>query len=585
MAKFFDPRPSGKPTSSGVGKSFILKRIRVRSIQDTLDALCRFGGEFFQPNLVEMNLAAANCPIINLSNPAVSGLVKVVNTGHEYSCEPVTKAYTNVDDFFADCCPNIHSLVSYARGLAKSPAEALMELISGGRFIAIGPDGIRRNMAELADDLINRGAANNQWYVMVNAQGEPIYLFYADDFIYQENFPSGSPAFVADNWMQLCCVGRDFGSTFNGTGALRQVVIEGFTNPVIGGSVINPFTFAEKKFPEAASQSAYLSITDAAKVDRWIKNGAGPLEGLNMPLTVPLLSYLLTTNFVTAIQSAAATDLNAITFDEFKKGSQVIFTASAARTVFWALRKYRNRWLSTSGELFNNTKITESEVSVIKNYSIFNHRFDMFQEWIVDPVGDIFIETLGQIWNKVTTTETTLKNGMSSGINRAFDAATGNAVWALYVNRGDPSSDPVASGYMVGLEGGVTAYTFEGKHLKPEIFSTHRFTERDVAYMVLNSMDLDEERKLFIFVDTPQLNKNRLVHFFITRMKNLGPVSTQYIGSQDASTLLREVNTIPTQFIEAEVRPSRSEEFIDVDLVKKTADALFQKNWNGKFIL
>lgn len=585
MAKFFDPRPSGKPTSSGVGKSFILKRIRVRSIQDTLDALCRFGGEFFQPNLVEMNLAAANCPIINLSNPAVSGLVKVVNTGHEYSCEPVTKAYTNVNDFFHDCCPDIRSLVSYARDLAKSPAEALMELISGGHFIAIGPDGIRRNMAELADDLINRGAVNNQWYVMVNRQGEPIYLFYADDFIYQENFPSGSPAFVADNWMQLCCVGRDFGATFNGTGAPRQVVIEGFTNPVIGGSSINPFAFTEKKFPEAASQAAYLSMNNATKMDRWIRNGAGPLEGLGMALTVPLLSYLLTTNFITAVQSAAATDLNAVTFADFDKGQQVIFTASAAYTMFWALRKYRNRWLSTASELFSNTRITESEVSVIKNYSIFNHRFDMFQEWIVDPVGDIFIETLGQIWNKVTTTETTLKNGMSSGINRAFDAATGNAVWALYVNRGDPSSDPVASGYMIGLEGGITAYTFEGKHLKPEILSTHRFSERDIAYMVLNSLDLDEERKLFIFVDTPQLNKNRLVHFFITRMKNLGPVSTQYVGSHDASTLLREVNIVPTQFIDAEVRPSRSEVFVDIDLVKQTAEALFQKNWKGKFIL
>jgi len=68
-------------------------------------------------------------------------------------------------------------------------------------------------------------------------------------------------------------------------------------------------------------------------------------------------------------------------------------------------------------------------------------------------------------------------------------------------------------------------------------------------------------------------------------MKNLGPVSTQYIGSHEASALLCEVNTIPTQFIEAEVRPSRSEMFVDVDLVRKTADALFQKNWNGKFIL
>lgn len=585
MAKFFDPRPAGKPTSSGVGKSFILKRIRIRSFQDTLDALSRFGGEFFQPNLVEMNLAAANCPIIDLTCPSISGMVKVSKRGNEYACEPVTKAYDNFNTFLADCCPEVKSIAAYASGFARSPEEALMELINGGRFVAIGQDGIRRNMAELSDDLINRGVARNQWYVMCNRSGDPMYLFYADDFLYQEQFPSASPAFVSHNWVQICCVGCDFDNEFRGTGAPRQVVIEGFTNPVIGGSVVNPFLAAEKKFPEAAAQAAFLSDSDAQKIDRWLKNGGGPLDGLGLELTVPVLSYLLTTNFMGAVTSAGATDVAKATFGEFVKGQQVMFTKSAARTMFYALRKYRNRWLSTTSEIFSNTKITESEVSVIKNFSIFNHRFDMFQEWIVDPIGDIFIETLGQIWNKVTTTETTLRNGMSSGINRAFDAATGNAVWALYVNRGDPSSDPVASGYMIGLEGGITTYAFDGKHLKPEIFSTHRITERDVAYLVLSSLDLEDDRKLFIFADTPQLCKNRLVHFFITRMKNVGPVSTQYIGSENADVLLRITNITPSQFIESEVRPSRSEEFIDIDLVRKTANDLFAQNWGGHFLI
>lgn len=585
MAKFFDPRPSGKPTSSGVGKSFILKRIRIRSFQDTLDALCRFGGEHFQPSLIEMNLSAANCPIINLTRPAISGIVKVNRQGNVYSCEPVTKAYKLFDDFLYDCCPDVKNIYTYARDVAMSPTEALMQLINGGRFVAVGPDGIRRNMAELSEDLIDRGVVNTQWYVMCGPSGVPTHLFYADDFCYQGEFPSASPAFVGHNWVQICCVGRDFNADFRGTGAPRQVVIEGFTNPVIGGSVVNPFLAADKKFPEAAAQAAYLSMQHASKVDRWVNSGAGSLEDLNMELTVPLLSYLLTTSFIAAINAAAATDVTKVDFADVAKGKQELFTASAARTMFYALRKYRNRWLSTTSELFSNTKITESEVSVIKNYSIFNHRFDMFQEWIVDPVGDLFIETLGQIWNKVTTTETTLKNGMSSGVNRAFDAATGNAVWALYVNRGDPNSDPVASGYMVGLEGGVTAYSFDGKHLKPEIFSSHRITERDIAYMVLTSLDLEDDRKLFIFVDTPQINKNRMVHFFITRMVSTGPICTQYLGSEKTDLLLQVINTVPPQFIEHEVRPTRSEVFIDLDVVRETATQLFKDNWNNVFLV
>lgn len=585
MAKFFDPRPTGKPTSSGVGKSFILKRVRIRSFQDTLDALCRFGGEYFQPNLIEMNLAAVNCPIIDLTCPAVSGMVKVSKQGNVYSCDPITKVYASFNDFLKDCCPEVKSVYSYATGLAKRPTEALMQLINGGRFVAIGPDGIRRNMAELAGDLIDRGVMNHQWYVMCGPSGDPTHLFYADDFLYQEEFPSASPAFVSHNWVQICCVGRDFVADFRGTGAPRQVVVEGFTNPVIGGSVVNPFLAMDKKFPEAAANAAFLSLNDSQKIERWVNNGAGSLEGLKMDITVPLLSYLLTTNFIAAINSAGATDVANIDFADVKKGQQELFTASAARTMFYALRRYRNRWLSTTSEIFSNTKITESEVSVIKNFSIFNHRFDMFREWIVDPIGDIFIETLGQVWNKVTTTESTLKNGMSSGINRAFDAATGNAVWALYVNRGDPTSDPVASGYMIGLEGGMTAYSFSGKHLKPEIYSSHRITERDVAYMVLNSLDLEDDRKLFIFVDTPQINKNRLVHFFITRMASTGPICTQYIGSERADLLLQIVNTVPSQFIELEVKPTRSEEFISLDQVRETASQLFSKNWGDKFLI
>lgn len=587
MAKFFDPRPTGKPTSSGVGKSFILKRIRIRSFQDTLDALCRFGGEYFQPNLIEMNLAAANCPIIDLTCPAVSGIVKVDKQKHIYSCEPVTKQYTSFPYFMADCCPGVKSVVAYANDKNKFVSETLAELINGGRFISIGPDGILRNMSELAEDLVDRGPSMRKWYVMCDASGEATHLFYVDNFSFQEEFPSASPAFVSHKWVQIRCVGRDFKADFRGTGAPRQVVIEGFSTPIIGGSVVNPFTAAEKKFPEAASYAAYLPISLAQKVDRWINGGAGSLDLLNLDITVPLLSYLLTTSFVTAITSAGATDEKLINFSDVTKGKQDLFTASAARSMFYALRKFRNRWLSTTSEIFSNTKITESEVSVIKNFSIFNHRFDMFQDWIVDPIGDLFIETLGQVWNKVTNTESTLRNGMSSGINRAFDAATGNAVWALYVNRGDPTSDPVASGYMVGLESGVTAYAFDGKHLKPEIYSSHRITERDIAYMVLNCFNLkdDDDRKLFVFVDTPQVNKNRLIHFFITRMSSAGSICTQYLGSEQADLLLQVINTVPSQFLEIEVKPSRSEVFIDEDLVESVAMRLFKKNWGSKYIV
>lgn len=483
----------------------------------------------------------------------------------------------------------------------KNAANFLTEMLLSGEFVTIWHDGVRRNTCEVAVEIVNAYASHDLEKDMALSGGSstnPMRWFFISrggagmyDFFFavrpvdvEIELPGCSDYPRTEVFFKICYVAKSRNCSFRGTGLPRHVVIEGLTFPVVGGSTVKMSYAGIQSFPNAVEQAAYIDDATENAIDAWSMNSLPSFDGLHFALTTPAIAYMIVHDLpkaCIAAESATRTPEFAAVIDN--DGNE-LFSAGSAKSLYWALRKYSARFANSTLTIFANTNVTDDEVSVLDKFTIRNARFDLFKEWIVDPKGDVFIETLGQIWNRVTKTESTLKNGMSSGITRAFDAATGNAVWAVYVNRGDPANDPVGDGFMVGLESGETVYGFLNGHLDANIDSTHRITDRATSHVVLRKIPStlslgDSSLDFFVFIDTPQREKKRLAHIFLARADEGHSIPAVFVGTADAENII-EYHALAPKFLGKQVMPKEREE-INVGEFERITAQIIDNHWRG----
>lgn len=611
MARFFNPRIGRRDSSTGAGKTYLMRRVRIRTLVDTLDCLYRFGGEDFRCGIVRKNLAAANMPLLCTSDPGISGLVRVAGDGAtngRFLLEPA-KSDMSIDDFIKSLDPDVLSFSEFiqlkiaqandAFALAAAAAQKVNDVLSGvsnegdqpspsvprvgsvesmliytlstGEFITTWVDGVRRNVCEVIDDILSNSHRNDKWFVHVDRTRNdmPIFVFKVENCAVETVLPGAGDDITVCNFVRIRYVCKHYEASFTGTGVPRQVVLEGLAYPVIGGSVVSEARNVLGDFREVNVMAAYIDPAEATRIDSFLAvNNCSPGVYFKDDVDCAKLAYMLITNLVATVNTCMAVThpenlpFAAVTDD----AGEIVYSIASCRTLFFAIRKYALTLTRSLATVFTNTTLRDNVVSVVKNMRVGSHYFDLFKEWIVDPRGDLFIETLGQIWNRVSITETTLKSGMSSGINRAFDAATGNAVWALYVNRGDPDFDPVNQEHITGLESGLTYVANDGTHLLPYVSATHRLTDRDTSHVVLRYERINDHEQIIVFVDTPQEDKIRMLHIFLASDDDSLPCVTRFIGSVHASGYLSKVAVPDGNFADSKLMP-RNTEVLDGDAV------------------
>lgn len=523
MSKLIDPIPPGFNTGAGAGKTTLMSRMRIRDFPTTLDRLWRYGGVDHSPYLLHLNLSAANCPWFSFSHPALSGLVQAHLTDEGWRWSTQT-GFRSLTSFLKNACggySKVHT-GAVARMKWRSAIEA-------NTYCELGAEGFYRavNLSDLDFE--------NQYVVMeVFADGTDVMPTFVvavvEDSLTRVVSEIGDAwtsvlrrdgSVTQANWARIARIIRKVDTHFSGTGVPNQVVIEGFTRPPRGGLVL-----------DRSGVSTFMVRVPKSVNDLVSEVRVKPRDLADARLALQAGFFLAITDeqLAAAVKIDAYKCLAAISRSHIKKPSN-LFNALKAFAEEVRLGQAASKAIMTP---------ETTGMTTVESGSPEFRTVDVFWNAIGAPRGDTFIETMGQYWNFIPNNESILKGGMSSGINRALDAATGNAVWLLYVSRGDPESDAVSLGFLAGLEGGVTGYTFDSQsHLTTPMFSSHRVTGRAVAHIVCDSFTLlDEEgheRKALVFVDSPTKDKPRMCWLFLC----------QPFDSHDEALTCKFICTVP----------------------------------------
>jgi hypothetical protein len=588
--KFFNPirRNNEQAGSAGTGKTTLLSTIRIRDLPSTLEAIWRFGGLNYRPELLRLNLSVANCPFI-ADDPCVSGMViydqnrrPMWRPCSSNSCEafnvPGVKklTFSEYEKLRLKWCYT--STEDGQRGIVSLNSPVRYD--SSCAFYGLCFDG-RESDSDEDDEL-------------------PTFIFCVRNVT--KSFLA-EPQFTLSGVEIVDCAKLET-SDFEGTGIPSQVTLEGFVELATRALSVNlnqdsgsPARKLHSQWRKWAMQQptdsaiqAVVELSEARQTHKPVSLQSVILAYMRNPTSRAWIEQLTAEdidpqsngwrvgwneNLVSDILNSPCLwdTRSAEDIQEIADGKEPLVLSGAEclafiRQIPEELAVLANESVA-AGLLGDGTRLTVGDSMFV----IKNELFDPFNNALVKGKGDWFIETANQLFDVVRKhIDTTKANGVSSGMTRSEDLATGNTVSVLYTNRSEKEDQSINSGSLSGLQSGNIAFSWteDGSHVTAPVFQTHRLTRRDVAHIWFYKLSdvtvqrsfKDTESLYMCFVDTPSDTKDRMF-WVIKTSRDLS--SSKLVAVVPASSVITlRARRCPVSFQNSATEPSEVEE-IDED--------------------